>query len=427
MAKATDLEPTGARPFAGFEWQLAGRYLRSRRRDAFISVIAGFSFVGIMLGVATLIIVMAVMNGFRSELTSKILGLNGHMVVQPIDGPLTDDQALFDRLAGVPGVTLVVPEVEGQALVTGPSGGFGTVVRGIRAGDLTRLPLMGSAVKLGTLEAFDDSDGVAIGTRLARALGVTVGDKITLVSPKGAVTPFGTTPRARAFPVAAIFEVGMSEFDGSVVFMPLPAAQDFFDQEGKVTSIELFATDPDRVGELREPVETAAERSIYVADWRQRNTTFFSALEVERNVMFLILTLIVLVAALNIVSGLTMLVKDKARDIAILRTMGATRGTILRVFMITGSTIGVAGTLSGLILGSVVCANIESIRQVISWVTRTELFTPELYFLSQLPADMDSGETVSVVLMALLLSFLATLYPAWKAARLDPVDALKSE
>ncbi len=427
MAKATDLEPTGARPFAGYEWQLAGRYLRSRRRDAFISVIAGFSFVGIMLGVATLIIVMAVMNGFRSELTGKILGLNGHMVVQPIDGPLTDDQALFDRLAGVPGVTLVVPEVEGQALVTGPSGGFGTVVRGIRAGDLTRLPLMGTAVKLGTLDSFDDSDGVAIGTRLARALGVTVGDKITLVSPKGAVTPFGTTPRARAFPVAAIFEVGMSEFDGSVVFMPLLAAQNFFDQDGKVTSIELFVTDPDRVGELREPVETAAERSIYLADWRQRNTTFFSALEVERNVMFLILTLIVLVAALNIVSGLTMLVKDKARDIAILRTMGATRGTILRVFMITGSAIGVTGTLSGLILGSVVCANIESIRQVISWVTRTELFTPELYFLSQLPADMDSGETVSVVLMALLLSFLATLYPAWKAARLDPVDALKSE
>ncbi|MGH2342872.1 lipoprotein-releasing ABC transporter permease subunit [Segnochrobactraceae bacterium EtOH-i3] len=427
LAKENATEPDRARPFAGYEWQLAGRYLRSRRRDAFISVIAGFSFVGIMLGVATLIIVMAVMNGFRSELTGKILGLNGHMIVQPIDGPLTDDEALIQRLAAVPGVTLVMPEVEGQALVTGPSGGFGAVVRGVRAGDITRLPLMEKAVKLGTLDGFDTGDGVAIGTRLARALGVSLGDTITLVSPKGAATPFGVTPKARAFPVTAIFEVGMSEFDGSVVFMPMVEAQDFFEQEGKITSIELFVTNPDRVGELREPIETAAERAIYVADWRQRNTTFFSALEVERNVMFLILTLIVLVAALNIVSGLTMLVKDKSRDIAILRTMGATRGTILRVFMITGSTIGVAGTFSGLLLGWVVCLNIESIRQAISWVTRTELFTPELYFLSQLPADMDSGETVSVVLMALALSFLATLYPAWKAARLDPVDALKSE
>ncbi len=420
-------EPTGTRPFAAFEWMLAGRYLRARRREAFISIIASFSFLGIMLGVATLIIVMAVMNGFRGELLGKILGINGHLLVQPIERDLTDYDAVSRRIDAVDGVRFAMPYVEGQALVSGPSGAFGALVRGVRRKDLDQLPLISGTVLAGTFDGFDDGNGVAIGSRLARSLGVAVGDQITIVTPKGNVTPLGVTPRVKGYPVAAIFEIGMSEYDSTMVFMPLKQAQLYFNDEGKATGIDVFLDDPDRVGELRQPVEDAADRPVFVTDWRQRNVTFFSALEVERNVMFVILTLIVLVAALNIVSGLIMLVKDKGSDIAILRTMGATRGAIMRIFFITGAAIGTVGTLAGVALGTLVCIYIEPIRQFIAWVTNTELFSPELYFLTRMPADMDTGETVSVVIMALGLSYLATLYPSWRAARLDPVDALRYE
>ncbi len=424
---ATTRDVGETRMFAGFEWMLAGRYLRSRRRETFISVIAGFSFLGIMLGVATLIIVMAVMNGFRGELLSKILGINGHLLIQPIGSELDDYDAVASRIENLENVTFTLPFVEGQALVSGPSGAFGALVRGVREVDLRKLPLVADTVKTGTLDGFDEGQGLAIGTRMAQQLGVTVGDRITLVSPRGNVTALGVTPRVKGYPIAAIFEIGMSEYDGTIAFMPLTEAQLYFNQEGIATGIEVFTSDPDMVGELRPKIEEGAGRPAFVSDWRSRNMTFFSALEVERNVMFLILTLIVIVAALNIISGMTMLVKDKGRDIAILRTMGATRGAILRVFVITGASIGIVGTLAGFLLGFVVCLNIESIRQAISWMTRTELFSPELYFLSRLPAEMDTGETLSVVVMAMVLSLLATLYPAWRAARLDPVEALRYE
>ncbi len=420
-------EPTGTRPFAAFEWMLAGRYLRARRRETFISIIAGFSFVGITLGVATLIIVMAVMNGFRGELISKILGINGHLLVQPIDGVLDDYDAVASRLEGVEGVRFAMPFVEGQGLVSGPAGAFGALVRGVTKRDLDHLPLVSGKLMAGSLDNFDQAGGIAIGSRMARSLGVVVGDTVTLVSPRGSVTPMGVTPRIKGYKVIAIFEIGMSEYDGTIAFLPFPEAQLYFNMDGQATAIDVFANDPDAVGEIKPAVEEGAGRPVFVTDWRQRNTTFFSALEVERNVMFLILTLIVLVAALNIVSGLTMLVKEKSHDIAILRTMGATRGAVLRVFMITGASIGTIGTFAGFLLGWVVCLNIESIRQFISWLTRTELFSPELYFLSRMPADMNAGETTSVVLMALALSFVATLYPAWRAARLDPVEALRYE
>ncbi|MCV6575417.1 MAG: lipoprotein-releasing ABC transporter permease subunit [Cohaesibacter sp.] len=414
-------------PFALFEWIMAFRYLRSRRREAFISIISWLSFFGIMLGVATLIIVMAVMNGFRSELLDKILGINGHMVIQPVDSDLTDFESVAKRIEGVNGVTYVIPFVEGQTLASGSGGAVGALVRGMSKDSLDKLKLVSSNILQGSLDQFDEEEGVAIGSRLARSLGVVAGDRITLISPKGAVTPMGVAPRIKAYPVKAVFEIGMSEYDGTFVFMPLQHAQAYFNQDGKVSAIEVYVEDPDLVGEMRPAVEEASGRSIFVTDWRFRNVTFFSALEVERNLMFIILTLIILVAALNIISGLIMLVKDKGHDIAILRTMGATRASIMRIFVITGAAIGFVGTMAGFILGLIVCLNIESIRQFVSYITRTELFSPELYFLSKLPADMDVGETVSVLVIALVLSFLATLYPAWRAATLDPVEALRYE
>jgi lipoprotein-releasing system permease protein len=421
--------PTSTKAFAPFEWMLALRYLRARRKEGFISVIAGFSFLGIMLGVATLIIVMAVMNGFRQELFDKMLGLNGHVVVHSLSGDFTDFEEVSDRVKAVPGVKYSLPLVEGQVMITTPISSGGALVRGLREDDLKSLKAVSENVRFGTLDGFDNPENpsVAIGTRLANEMNVKVGDQVTLLAPKGASTPLGTTPRVKRYPVSAIFEIGMSEYDASILFMPLAESQRFFNQPDSVTVLEVVLNSPDKVGDVGPQIVTAGGQTIYITDWRQRNATFFTALEVERNVMFLILTLIVLVAALNIISGLIMLVKDKGRDIAILRTMGATRGSVMRVFFITGASIGIVGTLAGLLLGVVVCLNIDAIREAIAYVTNTELFSPELYYLSRLPAEMNRGETISVVAMALALSALATIYPSWRASRLDPIEALRYE
>ncbi|VAW13854.1 Lipoprotein releasing system transmembrane protein LolC/LolE [hydrothermal vent metagenome] len=415
------------RAFAAYEWMIAGRYLRSRGGEGVISIIAGFSLVGIMLGVATLIIVMSVMNGFRTQLLEKILGVNGHLTIQSMAGPFVDFDPSVAALAKLEGVVSAIPYVEGQVMVSADRASSGALVRGLRGADLMTLEQVSTNIRFGTLEGFDQSGGVAVGSRLANSLGLGLGEKITLVAPRGAVTPFGTAPRIKSYPIVAIFEVGMSEYDSNLVFMPLGEAQPFFNKPDAISAIEIFVDDPDEIGKIRPSVKTVLPGQFFLTDWRERNRTFFSALEVERDLMFIIVSLIILVAALNIISGLTMLVKDKRRDIGILRTMGATRGGIMRVFFITGASIGIVGTILGFIVGLVFCLNIESIRQFVSRLTGTALFDPSLYFLSKLPAEINPSEITSIVAMSLTLTFIATLYPAWRAARLDPVKALNNE
>jgi lipoprotein-releasing system permease protein len=415
------------RPFSPFEWLLAGRYLRARRKEGFISVIAGFSFLGIMLGVATLIIVMAVMNGFRKDLFAKILGLNGHMVVYKIGEPFTDYLDKAAKVAAVPGVQHAIPIVEGQVMVSSSAQALGGLVRGIAEMDLKSLRLVAENIRAGSLDGFDGTQSIAIGQRLANTLYVNVGDTLTLVSPRGASTPFGTAPRSKPYMISAIFELGMSEYDKSMIFMPLAESQRYFNKADEADVLEVVVDDPERVDQFAASIKEAGGPTINVTDWRQKNETFFTVLEVERNVMFIILSLIILVAALNIISGMMMLVKDKGRDIAVLRTMGASKGAVMRVFLITGASIGIVGTLAGLILGIVFCWNIESIRQGVSALTGTPMFDPNVYYLTKLPAEINPRETASIVLMALALSVLATLYPSWRASKLDPVEALRYE
>lgn len=416
-----------SRLFSSFEWMLAGRYLRARRRQGFISVIAIFSFLGIMLGVATLIVVMSVMGGFRKELIGKILGVNGHVFVQPLGQPLTDYEAIAKRLEGVKGVTIAAPLVEGQVLAASQSASTGALVRGLTEANLRKMQSISSNVREGSLDNFDAGEGIAIGKRMAQHLNVGVGDKVRLLSPKGPSTPFGMAPRQKAYEVAVIFEVGMSEFDAGFIFMPIAESQIYFDSEGQASVIEVFIDNPDRIDEYLQPLQHAVGPIATLSDWRFRNATFFGALEMERTMMFIILMMIVLVAAFNIISGLFMLVNDKTRGIAILRTMGATRGAILRIFVITGAAIGVVGTTLGFLLGLVVTWNVESIRQFFSWLLSRPLFPPDLYYLNRLPAVIDPMEVTFIVGLSLVIALLATLPPAWRAANLDPVEALRSE
>ncbi len=412
--------------FGSLEWSIAARYLRSRRREGFISIIAWFSLIGIALGVATLIIVMSVMNGFRTELLDRVLGLNGHMVVRGLDARLTGFDPIAKALLAIDGIKAAAPLIEGQVMATANKQASGALVRGMWPRDLRARSIIADNLHSGSLANFKGRNDVVIGQRLAVKLGLRVGDSITLVSPQGTATAFGTVPRMKAYRVAATFMVGMYEYDSTFIYMPLPAAQVFFRLQGAVNGVEMFLDNPDDVHRLRRVILSVPGASR-VVDWQQVNSHFFQALQVERNVMFLILTLIILIAAFNIVSSLIMLVNDKGKAIAILRTMGATRGMIMRIFMISGTSIGVVGTMTGFAIGLAFCLNIDSIRRWLESLTGTELWSPEIRFLSRIPAEVNNGEVLSVVLMALALSFLATLYPAWRATRIDPIEALRYE
>ncbi len=429
---ATGAEAAGGRrsagaPFAPFEWMVALRYVRPRRSTGFVSVLAVLSFLGVLLGVGQLIVVMAVMNGFRKELLDKIIGVNGHLFVQAAETPLTDYDDVVSRVAKVTGVTIVLPMVEGQALASSPYQSGGVLVRGVREKDFKRLPGIQGNVKLGTLDGFDKDGGVAIGQKLADQLSLRTGDNLTLVAPKGASTPFGTAPRIKSYPVKAIFQIGMSEFDGSFVYMPLEEAQLYFNKEGQATVVEAFLKDADQIERVRNEIDATVGRPAIITDWRQRNKTFFDALAIERSVMFVILTMNIIVSALGIISGLIMLVKDKGRAIGVLRTMGATQGAVMRIFFIIGASIGVFGTIAGVTLGVLIANNLEGLRNVLNRVFGLNLFPKDLYFLSHLPSEIRTADVLGVVALALALSFLATLYPSWRAARLDPVEALRYE
>lgn len=414
--------------FTPVERMLAMRYMRSRRSEGFISVIAWFSLLGIALGVATLIIVMSVMNGFRVELVGRILGLNGHLAVYSNSGRgITDFDPLSVRIAGIPGVVAVTPQIEGQVMAASSGLTTGAVVRGVRWADLAARKPLWSALDETAIQNFKTGSQVLMGHRLAQSIGVGPGDSVTLVGARGRSTPFGTLPQRRTFKIGGVFDVGMFEYDKSFIFMPLKEAQSFFGSDDRVTALEIYASDLNLTDVVRTNLTQTVPGSVRVNDWRDRNRSFLNALAVERNVMFLILTLIILVAAFNIISSMIMLVRSKNNDIAVLRAMGGTGGSVMRVFFMTGASIGVVGTVIGTLLGLGFCWNIDGIRMMIENLTGSELFAAEIYFLSTLPAEVNPREVFSVILMALGLSFAASIYPAWRASRIAPAEALRYE
>ncbi len=416
-------------PFAPFEWMLAARYLRARRAEGFISVIAWFSLLGIMVGVAALIIVMSVMNGLHADLINRILGLNGHIVVQSVSQDIGDYPGLTKRLQGMPEVDYVTPVVEGQAMASARNVASGVLVRGVQIKDFLDHSLVSRRLVAGSVDQFNGDDAVLIGSRMAARFGLAVGDSITFIVPqRGKGVSLGTAPRSASFRIVGLFDVGRVEYDANYAFLPFEAAQGLFQTGDAATGIEVMLTDSARAPVLRPAFQTALGADYRVDDWQHANRQIVTALQVERTVMFLILTLIIIVAAFNIVSSMIMLVKDKTRDIAILRTMGASRGAVMRVFLISGASVGLIGTALGWALGMGFAANIDAIRNFLLDLSRTGLFPAgEIRFLAMLPAKVDTAEVVLVVCLSVAASILATIYPSWRAARLDPVEALRYE
>ncbi|MET3527592.1 lipoprotein-releasing ABC transporter permease subunit [Phenylobacterium koreense] len=420
-----------APPFGQWERSVAARYLRAKRSQGGVALISVISFIGIMLAVAVLIIVMSVMNGFRAELLSRMLGFSAHLYVTGgvLNSP--DRDAAVKRIADLPGVVQVYPVIEAQAMAMGYGQIGGAIVRGVTPQDLKATTLVSGNIVRGTMADFGQGeyggDVILVGDRLAQSLGVQPGDELSLVSPTGGATAFGATPLRKTYTVGGTFTVGMSEYDQAFIYMPLEQAQLFFGRDTGVDYIEVKLRDPDMAVAMKGAVARAAGPAALVTDWTEKNAAYWGALKVERNVMRLILMMLVAIAAMNIISGLVMLVKNKGRDIAILRTMGAGQGSIMRIFFMSGAAVGVLGTLAGLAIGSLFCMFIGEIQQFVEWVTGTQVFNSDIYFLTRIPAKIDWQEVAVITFWALAMSFLATLPPAWRASRLDPVEALRYE
>ena len=408
-----------------FEWTIAKRYMLPGRGEAFIALVAGISLVAVSLGVAALVIVMSVMNGFRAELFDKIVGLNGHAIIQAYGGRLDNWQSVLAEVKATPGVVRAEPLIEQPLLATFNGRVEGILARGNTAEDIARLQ---PSLKAGSLGPLRPGAGqVAIGGRLAENLGVRVGDTITIINPQGRPTPFGTVPRQVGYTVAAVFEIGVYDYDNAFVVMPIPDAQTLLLSGDSIGMIEVKTTDPDRVGEILAPLGRRLAGQAVVTDWKTINAALFEALSVERVAMFTVLSIIVLVAVFNILSSLIMLVRAKTRDIAILRTMGATRASLLKIFVTAGFLIGALGTVVGLGLGFVFLFFRQNVVNAVQFLTGQNLWDPSIRFLSELPSRSDPVEITVICVMALVLSFLATLYPAWQAANTDPVQVLRYE
>ena len=414
--------------FTAFERLVAVRYLGSKKQEGFISVIGWLTVVGIIFGVGALIVVMSVMNGFRHDLLKTITGVQGHVVIGSFDGAIPDYRRMVADLEGRPGVTAASAYIEGQVLATANKNNTGALVRGMKKDDILKREFMRDAVVQGSLDGFDDGSGVLIGIRMARKLGLYTGGKIKLISPDGQVTAFGSVPRTKTYTVAGIVDVGNAMFDDGMILMPLKEAQIYFRQKGSVDFVEVILEDPDTARErLIEFQQDFADPSLWLQDWMRRNSQFIGVLQVERNAMFIVVAMVVLVAAINIISTQIMLVNDKAKGIAIMRTMGASRKSIMKIFMITGSSIGIVGTVLGTIAGISFALNIENIRRWLEAIFDTTLFPPEFYFLTRVPASVRVEEVIWTIVLALALSFLASVIPAWMASRLDPVEVLRYE
>ena len=412
--------------FSKVEWLIAGRYIRTKKSEGFISVVAWFSLLGIMLGVGTLIIVLSVQNGLRAELVKSLLGFKGHISIVSNDESISDYDKFIDSIRLVNNVAYIDPIIEGQLLASYDSRSEGILARGINKDNLeNRLIITENLIK-GSIDNFS-GDALIIGSRLASSLGVKVGDKLTLISPQGLITVFGSVPRTKAFTVKGIFEVGHYQFDRIFIFMPLKTAQNFFRMKDQISKVEIFLQDPDELILPKRSIKSILRSGLFVYDWQQENSSIFSAMQVQKNVMFLIVMLIILVAAFNIISSLIMMVKDKESAIAILRTIGASRGMIMRIFLIAGTSIGFAGTLLGALAGVVITYYLVDIQSFLERLTGESFFSAEVFFFSQLPSKIEFYEVLMVSGLSLMISFLATLYPSFKAARTDPAEVLRND
>jgi lipoprotein-releasing system permease protein len=415
--------------FGPFERAVAGRYLRARRGERFVSIIAIFSLVGIALGVATLIVVTSVMSGFQTELVTRAVGANGHVSIEAYAGEKIDGyQPLADKMRAIPGVLTVLPVLDGQVATSTPQGGLrGALVRGVTQQDLEATKLIADNIVAGSLDNFHGDDAIAVGVGIATSYRLRVGSDLTLISSQSTDTAFGSVPRTRPYKVVAVFNAGLSTFNDGVIFMPLPMAQIFFLKPDAVTGFQLTVSDPQNVGRLIPALRDVLDgRKLILRDWLHSNDQLVGILRVQKDTMFIVLGMIILVAAFNVVSSLIMLVRDKTQDIAVMRTMGAGSGAIMRIFVMCGTFVGVSGTAIGAALGILVCTNIVAIQHVIESISGGRVFDSSTFLLTQLPSTIDWDDVGQVVVLGLSLAVLATIYPSWRAAKTDPIEALRN-